>query len=67
MCLNIIISYTVATFIGFLLIYYGGNWLVSYIPFEPLKTIASIIIIIAVLSCCLKVLNQLLKKVSNGV
>lgn len=65
--LSVIISYTVAIFVAFLLIYYGGNWIVSYIPFGPLKFVASVIIIITVLACCSKVLNKVLKKISNGV
>ncbi|PEB51716.1 hypothetical protein CON65_05530 [Bacillus pseudomycoides] len=65
--LSVIISYTVAIFVAVLLIYYGRNWLVSYIPFEPLKFVVSIIIIITVLACCLQVLNKVLKKISNGI
>ncbi|WP_242144209.1 MULTISPECIES: hypothetical protein [unclassified Bacillus cereus group] len=61
--IGMILSYIVATFVAFLFIYYGGNWIVNYIPFSPLKTVVSIIIIVAVLFCCLKVLNHVLKKI----
>lgn len=65
--LGIILSYVVAIFIAFLFIYYGGNWAVSYITFEWLRTVAFIIIAITALSFCSKVLNTVVRKISNGV
>lgn len=64
---GVLISYVIVIFIAFLSIYYGGNWLVSHIPVGILKTVASFVIIFAVIFSCLKVLNPVLKKISNGV
>lgn len=64
---GVIMSYLITIIIGFILIYYVGNWLTGYITINILKNIVQIIIIILVISTCLNGLNKVLKKLSKGV
>lgn len=65
--LGVVLSYLITILIAFILIYYVGNWFVSYITINFLKHAVQVIIIILVISTCLNGLNRVLKKISKGI
>ncbi|MEK4302265.1 hypothetical protein MKY30_23185 [Oceanobacillus sp. FSL W8-0428] len=64
---GVLISYLITVAIVFVLIYYVGNWLVSFIPFTFLRSAIFFVIVVAVLFCCLGLLNKVLARVTKGV
>lgn len=60
-------AYVVSVFIGFIMIYYGGNWIAGKMPYEILSTIVFILIVIAALSICVSLMNKTIHKVTNGL
>ncbi|GGP13987.1 hypothetical protein [Oceanobacillus neutriphilus] len=65
--IGVIISYLITIVIVFMLIYYAGNWLVSFIPFTFLRSAAFLVIVVVVLFSCLYLLNKALTKITNGI
>lgn len=65
--LGIGLSYLLATLIGFILIYYGGNWIVGLISNIILKYIVFLIIVLIVLDISVMILNKLLLKITKGI
>ncbi|WP_281657760.1 hypothetical protein [Halobacillus sp. Cin3] len=60
-------TYVVSVFIGFILIYYGGNWIASKVPYKILSTLVFILIVIAALSVCVSLMNKTIYKITNGL
>src|SRR5690625_4168276 len=65
--ISIILSYIIALIVVFLLLYYGGNYIVSFITIPTLHFIVKIVIIFFVLSTCLAILNKVVSKISKGI
>lgn len=65
--IGVIFAYLMTALIVFLLIYYVGNWLLSYITFRPLNIIIKVVLVIAVFFSALNLLNKTVKKITNGV
>jgi hypothetical protein len=61
------ISYLIAIFLAFILIYYGGNWLAGQISNIILKYVVFIVIVLIALYLCVGILNKVLQKITNGV
>ncbi|MDM8098550.1 MULTISPECIES: hypothetical protein [Oceanobacillus] len=65
--IGVIISYLVTIAIAFVLIYYAGNWLVSFIPFAFLRSAAFFVTIAVVLFFCLDLLHKVLTRITKGI
>lgn len=65
--MGVIISYLITIAIAFVLVYYGGNWLVSFIPFAFLRYAAFFVVIAVILYFSLDLLHKLLTKITKGV
>ncbi|WP_080875133.1 hypothetical protein [Oceanobacillus timonensis] len=65
--IGVILSYLITIAFVFVLIYYVGNWLVSFIPFTFLRYAAFSVIVIIVLFFSLNLLHKVLGKVTKGV
>lgn len=61
------ISYLVAIFLAFVLIYYGGNWIVAHFSNIIFKYIMFLAIVCIALYLCVSTLNKALQKITNGV
>lgn len=65
--MGVIISYLVTIAIVFVLIYYAGNWLVSFIPFAFLRLAAFFVMIAFVLFFSLDFLHRVLTRITKGI
>ncbi|MFD1066444.1 hypothetical protein [Oceanobacillus locisalsi] len=65
--IGIILSYIITVAVAFVLVYYVGNWLVSFIPFTFLRHAAFSVIVIFVLFFSLDLLHKVLGKITKGV
>lgn len=61
------VAFILTVFVAFVSIYYGGNWLVSFLSNGILKTAIQFLIIIFVISLCTSLLNKMLKRITNGI
>ncbi|GIO25149.1 hypothetical protein [Oceanobacillus sp. J11TS1] len=65
--IGVIISFLITLAIATILIYYVGNWLVSFISFTFLRYAAFFVIIAVVLFFCSSALNRVLTKITKGI
>jgi len=64
---GIILSYIITIAVVFILIYYGGNYVVSFITVPALNFAVKVIIILFVLTTCVGILNKVVSKISKGI
>ncbi|WP_449621834.1 hypothetical protein [Robertmurraya sp. Marseille-Q9965] len=64
---SVVVTYIVTIFVGFFLIYYGGNWIAAQFSNIILKYIMLIAIVCIVLFFCGSILQKVLEKITNGV
>ncbi|MFL0505248.1 hypothetical protein ACH0B5_05810 [Ureibacillus sp. 179-F W5.1 NHS] len=65
--LGVGISYLLATLMGFIFIYFGGNWIVGSISNIIFKYIVFLAFVLIILNLCVTILNKLLLKITNGI
>lgn len=64
---GVVVSYLVAIFFVFCLIYYGGNWIAGQFSNMVLRYIIIIVVVCIVLFLCGGILQKVLEKITNGV
>ncbi|MEQ2528236.1 hypothetical protein WMO40_16235 [Bacillaceae bacterium CLA-AA-H227] len=65
--IGVVLSYLVAIFVVFSLIYFGGNWIAGQFSNVILKYIIFLAIVCIVLYFCGSILQRVLEKITNGV
>lgn len=64
--IGIILSFFITITVATLLIYYGGNWFVGFIPNDFIQNIVFFIIVVLLISLLSTGLNKTIQKIVNG-
>jgi len=64
---GVVIAYVMAVFIGFICIFFGGNWVAEQISTKFISVGVFILVILVTLSIIQFFLNKILFKISNGL
>ncbi|MEO2076584.1 MAG: hypothetical protein ABGX20_14540 [Bacillus sp. (in: firmicutes)] len=64
--LGVVFSYMGVICIGFICIYYGGNWISGYLKTNIIRTVVELLVIVTSLTVCQMILKKLLLKITKG-
>ena len=65
--LGVFLAYLTTIFLMFICIYYGGNWIGGNLSNQFVRALIQIVVIILTLSIFGSILENTLKKITNGV
>ncbi|MGN8646953.1 hypothetical protein ACTNEO_13285 [Gracilibacillus sp. HCP3S3_G5_1] len=65
--IGVVLTYILYIGIALVVIYYGGNWLVSFIPVNILKYLVFFIIVAVSMYIIMLLLRKTLSKITNGI
>ena len=60
------VSYLIAIFLAFILIYFGGNWVTGHFSNTLFKYMVFLVVVCVSLYLCVSILNKVLQKITNG-
>lgn len=63
---GVFFTYIIVICIGFICIFYGGNWIAGYLKSSIIRTVVELLVIITTLTICQIILKKLLLIITKG-